>query len=100
MDENLDFEFDADEKILELMHTVVRAESPAWYISPDFKLLFADEDRNNLDSVSDSCQLELAETLPPVLNNKKPPPFSFFKGLPTPIQGVWAIYTVAMEKAG
>lgn len=100
MDEVLDIDFEADEKVLELMHNLVRVEAPTWYINADFKLLFADEDRNNLESIFDSCQLELAETLPSVLNNNKPPPFSCFKGLPKPIPGLWAIYAVAMEKAG
>ena len=100
MDGDLDIEFDADERILDLMHTLVSNETPGWYMNPDFKFLFADEDRSNLDSIYDSCQLELAETLPSVLNNNKPPPFSFFKGLPAPIRGVWAVYAVAMEKEG
>lgn len=93
-------DFEANEKVLELMHNVVRADAPGWYMCPEFKILFADEDRNNLNSISDSCQLELAETLLPVLNDNKPPPFSFFKGLPKPISRLWACYAVAMEKAG
>jgi len=28
---------DADEKVLDLMHTVVRIQAPSWYISPEFK---------------------------------------------------------------
>ena len=97
-EDSLDFEFDADEKILRLMHTVVSCDSPSWYINPDFKLLFAE--RVNLESMYDACQLELAPTLPDVLNNTTPPPFSYFKSLPKPIDGVWAIYAVAMEQDG
>jgi hypothetical protein len=95
-----DSESHVDEKILDLMHTVVKIEAPNWYMNPDFKLLYADEDCNNLNAVSDLCQIEYAETLPPVIACNKPPPFAFFTCLPAPIEDVWALYCVAMEKAG
>ena len=100
MDEDLDFEYDVEEHVLGLMHAVASIEVPTWYRNPNFKILFADENRCNLESLSDACQLEFADTLPPVLNSDKPPPFSFFKGLPKPTGERWAIYVVAMEQAG
>ena len=104
MDDNFDIDFDievgGEEQVLELVHNLVSLDTPAWYMNPDFKVLFADEDRNNLDSIADSCELELAPTLTPVLESHKPPSFSFFKNLPAPQPDVWAVYCIAMEKTG
>ena len=100
MDEVLDFELDIDEQILGCMHNIVRAKVPTWYINPEFKLLFGDEDRSNLETIFDSCYLEFADTLPPVLDDNKTPPLSFFKGLPEPVRGRWAIYAATMEQPG
>lgn len=46
---------DAEEKILYRMNTVVRAQSPSWYMNPTFGLPLADEDRIYLKSAFDSC---------------------------------------------
>ncbi|KIV86507.1 hypothetical protein PV11_02117 [Exophiala sideris] len=61
------------------MHTLVRTDSPAWYMKADPKVPFAEDDRSNLESVFFSCQLELADNVSHVLDNDEPPPFSSLK---------------------
>jgi len=97
---DLALEFDADEKVLELLHSLARVEAPDWYMNLEFKLLFADDERKNLGNIAAACQLELADTMTLALNNNKPPSLSFFQSLPEPIEGVWGIYAITMEQPG
>jgi len=110
MDESLDFEMAAyadaqlatSNKVINLMSTIVQLETPAWYISPPFKVLFRGDDPFHLESVADTCRLQFAERLHPILDSDstEPPPVTLFKDLLDPQPETWGVYAVTMEKPG
>ena len=81
-------------------HTVVRTDTPAWYINPEFKVLFADENRQNLESIFFVTEVELDVNVSLVIQHDEPPPFDFFESLPPPTEEKWAVYAVTMRKTG
>ncbi|KAK5050099.1 hypothetical protein LTR84_004219 [Exophiala bonariae] len=77
-------DFNPVEQILNLANLLVKIDAPAWYINPDFSFLFRDEERNNLNSISNTCNLELDKSLGAVLQSSSPPSIEYFEGLSPP----------------
>jgi hypothetical protein len=56
MDQEPEFDgFDSIESLLDLMHILATIQDPSLFINADFQGLF--NDRENLSSISDACQL-------------------------------------------
>lgn len=71
---------------------------PRWLQSSQIKVLLKDEP--TWRSVVEARELQTAPGLEQVLSSETPPPFAFFKSLPSPSrhQKQWAIYVLCLEK--
>ncbi|KAJ4344321.1 atp2, beta subunit of the F1 sector of mitochondrial F1F0 ATP synthase [Ascochyta clinopodiicola] len=77
---------------------LVTTDAPAWYINPEFKVLFGE--RASYDSVAVCSPLAFAPALSGVLDSPRTPSIAFFKSLPPATDDdSWAVYAVVMEKA-
>ena len=68
--------------ILNLTPRLIMIEAPAWYINPDFRLLFQDHD--DLYKVSGAYPLESPPNMDIIQGAAHPPPIDFFLTLPAP----------------
>ncbi|KXT17371.1 hypothetical protein AC579_3844 [Pseudocercospora musae] len=98
---DFDFEVELDpvqEKVFDIIHKIALIDAPQWFINPDFRTILGEQEK--FDSITSACSLQFPPTLLDTLCSPSPPAYSYFKTLPAPSEGIWAVYAVCLKKVG